>query len=202
MEFLAPPRCANDVELVTEPIREVVADAVITADGRRHEVDTIIMGTGFTATYFLAPMEVQGRDGQSLADAWKHGAEAYLGIVVPGFPNMFLLYGPNTNHGTGSAIELLERQASYVADAVSLIAAGGADRLEVRKAVHDAFQHELSGRLAESVWASCTSWYVNGEGRVTNNWPGSFDEYFARIERVNLDDFETRERTAVALAER
>jgi cation diffusion facilitator CzcD-associated flavoprotein CzcO len=181
----------RNVELVTEPIREVVVDAVITADGRVHPADTIIFGTGFTATEFLAPMEVQGLDGRRLAEAWEHGAEAYLGLAIPSFPNMFLLYGPNTNHGTGSAITLLEAQAAYVAGAVGLIAAGTAERLEVRHEVHDAFQSELSGRLAETVWATCTSWYVNGEGRVTNNWPGSFQEYFRRIARPELADFVT-----------
>jgi cation diffusion facilitator CzcD-associated flavoprotein CzcO len=192
----------RNVELVTETIREVGAAAVITADGRRHPVDTIILGTGFTATDFLAPMDVQGRDGRRLADAWGHGAEAYLGIVVPDFPNMFLLYGPNTNHGTGSALALLEAQAAYVAEAVGLIAAENADRLEVRQEVHDAFQDELRRRLADTVWATCTSWYVNGEGRVTNNWPGSFHEYFARIAHVNLVDFETSARSTVAAAGR
>jgi cation diffusion facilitator CzcD-associated flavoprotein CzcO len=162
-----------NVELVTEAIREVAADAVVTADGRRHPADTIILGTGFTATEFLAPMDVQGRDGRRLAKAWEHGAEAYLGMVVPSFPNLFLLYGPNTNHGTGSAIALLEAQAAYVAEAVGLIAEGAAECLEVRQEVNDSFQSELRGRLEETVWATCTSWYVNGEGRVTNNWPGS-----------------------------
>ena len=89
-------------------------------------MDTILFGTGFTATEFLAPMDVEGRAGHTLAQEWAHGAEAYLGITVPGFPNMFLLYGPNTNHGTGSAIELIEAQARYGADAVKLLADGAA----------------------------------------------------------------------------
>ena len=185
----------DNVELVTEPVSEIVADAVITKDGRRFEADTIIFGTGFTATEFLAPMEVQGRDGVRLSEAWQHGAEAYLGMVVPDFPNLFLLYGPNTNHGVGSAIELLERQAAYVADGVGRIASGAAERLEVRRETHDAFQNELRERLPETVWATCTSWYVNGEGRVTQNWPGSFREYSDRVARVELSDFETHSQT-------
>ena len=98
----------DNVELVSGRPAEITADAVIGPDGTRHEVDTIVFGTGFTATEFLAPMEVRGREGLELTDAWKDGAEAYFGITVPGFPNMFLLYGPNTNHGTGSALNLIE----------------------------------------------------------------------------------------------
>jgi hypothetical protein len=110
---------------------------------------------------------------------------------VPEFPNLFLLYGPNTNHGTGSAIALLEAQADYVADAVRLISEGAAKRLEVRREVHEAFQRELAERLAETVWATCQSWYVTSEGRITNNWPGSQTEYRRRTRRVELADYLT-----------
>lgn len=180
----------DNVDLVTEPIREVVADGIVTTDGRHHPADTILFGTGFTATEFLAPMEVEGRDGRKLTREWAHGAEAYLGIAVPGFPNMFLLYGPNTNHGTGSAIELIEAQARYAADAARLLATGAADRLELRQEVHDAFQEELRDRLDHSVWATCSSWYVTAEGRVTNQWPGTQTEYRRRTHAVALNDYE------------
>src|SRR5437660_12716241 len=91
-----------DVSLVTTPIREVVPEGLVTTDGELHAADAIIFGTGFTATEFLAPMQVEGRNGVTLGEAWAEGAEAFLGVTVPGFPNMFVLYGPNTNHGTGS----------------------------------------------------------------------------------------------------
>jgi cation diffusion facilitator CzcD-associated flavoprotein CzcO len=181
----------TNVKLVTEPIRAVEADAVTTADGTRHGADAIIFGTGFTATEFLAPMEVHGREDRRLADAWEHGAEAYLGITVPSFPNLFLLYGPNTNHGTGSAIEMLEMQAGYAADAVRLLSTGAANRLEVRRDVHEAFQRQLQGRLADSVWARCESWYVTSEGRITNNWPGSQREYRQLTRELALSDYLT-----------
>jgi cation diffusion facilitator CzcD-associated flavoprotein CzcO len=180
-----------NVEVVTERVREAEADAVIDTDGRRHAADAIVFGTGFTATEFLAPMEVSGRGGRRLADAWARGAEAYLGITVPEFPNLFLLYGPNTNHGTGSAIELLEAQARYAAHAVELLRRGAAERLEVRREVHDAFQEELGGRLDESVWSTCSSWYVTADGRVTNNWPGTQREYRDRTHEVVLADYLT-----------
>ena len=180
-----------NVELVTERVGEIEPNAVVGADGRRYETDAIVFGTGFTATEFLAPMEVEGRGGRRLADAWARGAEAYLGMAVPEFPNMFLLYGPNTNHGTGSAIELLEGQARYAAQAVELLATGRAERLEVRREVHDAFQEELSGRLDTSVWSQCASWYVTAGGRVTNNWPGTQREYQERTRELALSDYVT-----------
>jgi cation diffusion facilitator CzcD-associated flavoprotein CzcO len=182
----------KNVELVTERIREVTLAGVVTQDGREHPADAIIFGTGFTATEFLAPMEIEGRGGRRLLeDAWARGAEAYFGITVPEFPNMFLLYGPNTNHGVGSALELLEAQARYAADAVRLLSAGVADRLEVRRDVHDAFQAELTERLADTVWTSCSSWYITADGRVTNNWPGTQKEYRDRTRRVALEDYLT-----------
>jgi cation diffusion facilitator CzcD-associated flavoprotein CzcO len=180
-----------NVEVVTERVGEVEADAVVTTDGQRHPADAIVFGTGFTATEFLAPMEVFGRGGRRLADAWARGAEAYLGIAVPEFPNLFLLYGPNTNHGTGSAIELLESQAAYAADAVELLSRGAAERLEIRREVHDAFQDELRGRLDDSVWSRCSSWYVTADGRVTNNWPGTQREYRDRTRELALADYLT-----------
>jgi cation diffusion facilitator CzcD-associated flavoprotein CzcO len=179
----------ENVDLVTAPIREVVSDGVVTEGGTRHPVDTIVFGTGFTATEFLAPMEVRGRDGVTLAEAWRDGAEAYLGMTIPGFPNLFLLYGPNTNHGTGSALELIETQAGYVADAVRMLADAEAERLEVRRDVHEAFQRELGDRLRDSVWVACSSWYVTESGRVTNNWPGSQTEYRRRAGRLDPADY-------------
>jgi cation diffusion facilitator CzcD-associated flavoprotein CzcO len=187
-----PTLMRDNVDLVTEPVREIVSDGIVTEDGRHHPADTILFGTGFTATEFLTPMEVEGRDGRSLIEEWSDGAEAYLGITVPGFPNMFLLYGPNTNHGTGSALELIEAQARYAAEAASLLAAGAAERLEVRQEVHDAFARELRDRLGDSVWATCSSWYVTKDGRVTNQWPGTQTEYRRRTRSVALDDYLVR----------
>ena len=182
----------ENVELVTHGVTEVTEDGVKGSDGRTHPADAIVFGTGFRATEFLAPMEVFGRDGVSLADdAWARGAEAYFGITVPGFPNMFLLYGPNTNHGTGSAVEMLEMEARYAVEAIGLIASGRADRLEVKQEAHDAFVREMDERLAGSVWVGCASWYVTPEGRVTNNWPGSQTEYKRRTRTVALSDYLT-----------
>ena len=178
-----------DVELVTSAITEVVPEGIVTAGGRLHQLDAIIFGTGFTATDFMAPMEITGRGGITLGEAWNAGAEAYLGIAVPRFPNLFILYGPNTNHGTGSVLTMLEAQSTYVADAISLLQTGAAERLEVRPEVHATFQAELAARLAVTVWNSCSNWYRTPSGRITTNWPGTQAEYVRRTRRVRQADY-------------
>ncbi|MCW3016139.1 MAG: monooxygenase [Solirubrobacterales bacterium] len=179
-----------DVELVTDEIVAVVPHGIVTADGTTHPVDTIIYGTGFTATELLAPMTLTGRAGVTLEAAWADGAEAYLGMTIPAFPNLFLVYGPSTNHGTGSVIATHEAQMAYLRDALALLRTGAADILEVRREAHQRFQAEMAQRTATTVWATgCSNWYVNAAGRVTNNWPGLNDEYRRRVERLELADF-------------
>ncbi len=187
-----PTMRRENVDLVPTGVAEVTEDGVVDCDGRAYTVDAIVFGTGFRTTEFLAPMEVRGRDGLSLNDdAWAHGGEAYLGITVAGFPNMFLLYGPNTNHGTGSAVEMLEMEANYAVNAIKLIANGTAERLEVKRDAYERFVREMDERLAGSVWTRGSNWYVNEEGRVTNNWPGSQAEYRRRTRTVALADYLT-----------
>lgn len=188
-----PTLARPDVELVTASIRRVVPEGVQADDGRVHAADVIIFGTGFTATDFLAPLEVVGRGGTSLRETWAGGAQAYFGLTVPRFPNMFVIYGPNTGHGTGSAIDMLEAQASYTAQALDVLARGGVDRLEVRAEVHDVFQAELAERMSTTVWTSgCGSWYVNDAGRVTATWPAAPAEYLRRTAVLDVSDYETR----------
>lgn len=178
-----------NVELVTKPVVEITKTGVRTANGTR-EADVIIFGTGFAASDFLAPMEIRGLGGRDLNEAWRHGARAYLGITVPGFPNLFLLYGPNTNLGTNSIIHMLESQTAYVIDALRNLEHTGAAYLDLRSDVDDAFDAEMQRRLADSIWAAgCTSWYQTATGRITNNWPGYTSEYRRRTRRVNLADY-------------
>lgn len=177
-------------ELVTEPIRAVTETGVITADGVRRDVDAIVLATGFRANEFVAPMGVRGRGGRDLEEAWSDGAEAYLGIAVSGFPNFFLLYGPNTNLGAGSIIHMVESQAHYVVQAVRALQRSGARYLDVRADVQDAFGREMQRRLRESVWTTCSNWYRDDAGRVVNNWPGFMLEYRRRTRRLHLADYE------------
>lgn len=184
-----PALTREHVDVVTESITAVEPGGVRTADGRLHELDVLVLGTGFAATDFLGSLRVRGRDGADLhGDAWQAGARAHLGLTVPGFPNLFLLYGPNTNLGGSSILGMLEAQAGYVVQAVRELAVRRVP-LEVRPDVADEFDREIQSRLGESVWSSCASWYRDRSGRVTTNWPGTVTEYQRRTARLELRDF-------------
>jgi cation diffusion facilitator CzcD-associated flavoprotein CzcO len=185
-----PTLARPNVEVVTDAITEITPNGVATADGTAREADTIIFGTGFQTTRFLAPMEVRGRAGRDLNEAWQGGAHAYLGLTVAGFPNMFMLYGPNTNLGAGSIIYQLESQMHYVVDAVRVLSERPGF-IDVRPGVQDEFNDSIQSRLAGSVWnMGCSNWYVDAAGRNTNNWPGSTMEYRRRTRRLDLADYE------------
>jgi cation diffusion facilitator CzcD-associated flavoprotein CzcO len=177
------------VDVVADGIAAVEPAGVRTDDGVLHELDVLILGTGFAATEFLAPMDVRGRGGRRLRDAWAGGARAHLGIAVPDFPSFFILYGPNTNLGGSSIIGMLEAQAGYVVAAVLEGARRGAP-LAVRADRAAAYDEEMQHRLGDSVWSSCTSWYREPGGRITTNWPGTVAEYQRRTADFDPSDFE------------
>jgi cation diffusion facilitator CzcD-associated flavoprotein CzcO len=178
-----------DVDLVTTAITEVTADGLRTADGALHPCDVLVYATGFAATDFLVPMRVTGRDRRTLNEVWRDGAHAYLGMAVPGFPNLFLMYGPNTNTGNTSVIYFHESQARYLVQAVRLIAAGGPP-LDVRPDRAAAYDAEIQRRLAHSVWTACQSWYRTAGGRIVTNWPGLAGEYRRRTARLRPSDYD------------
>ncbi|WP_281004808.1 flavin-containing monooxygenase [Nocardia thailandica] len=184
-----PALTEPDVDLVTERITEITARGIRTADGVEHAVDVIIYGTGFATQEFLGPMTVRGRAGRELGAAWAEGARAHLGMTVPGFPNMFLMYGPNTNLGTGSIIYMLERQARYIRQAVEVSARNGGGVLEIRAEVEQRYDDEIQRRLAGSAWTGCVSWYKSASGRISSNWPGTVSEYSRRTATLALADF-------------
>ena len=165
-----PALAQPNVDLVSDGIQQITPTGVVTADGFEHEVDVIVWGTGFKATEFLSPMSIKGASGRDLHDEWKDGARAYYGMTVPHFPNLFVLYGPNTNTGGGSIIYFLEAQARYLGDYVAHLAASGAP-LAVRPEVEQEYDERIQAQLSESVWTQCSSWYRNANGRITTNWP-------------------------------
>jgi cation diffusion facilitator CzcD-associated flavoprotein CzcO len=175
------------VHLSTSGIVSLAANGVRTADGTLHEADVLVYGTGFRTTEFLSSLHVRGVSGD-LSDAWAGGPAAYLGITVPGFPNMFLMYGPNTNLGSGSIVYMLERQARYVRQAVSLLAAG-ASTLDVRPEVARRYDDEVQRRLSGTAWSGCSSWYRDENGRIVNNWPGLVSEYDRRTRTLAPADY-------------
>lgn len=179
-----PALARDDVSLLTDAI-ESITPLGIRAGGVERAYDALVYATGFQTSDPVAPMEVLGVGGRSLSgEAWADGAEAYLGISVPDFPNFFLMYGPNTNLGSGSIIYMLECQMRYVADAVRRLRDAGLAWIDVREGVHRAFAEEMQERLKDSVWTSCDNWYRTPSGRVTNNWPGLMTEYRRRTRRL------------------
>lgn len=184
-----------NVELVTQGVRELTKTGVVAEDGTERPADVVVLSTGFESTRFLAPMEIRGRDGRDLNEVWREGANAYLGMSVAGFPNLFVMYGPNTNLGSGSIIFQLESQMSYIADAVERLRRTGG-WLSVRPEVQRAFDSEMQSRLSTSVWQTgCNNWYLDEHGRNTNNWPGFTLEYRRRTRHLDPSDYEARSST-------
>ncbi|MFI9406333.1 flavin-containing monooxygenase [Nocardia sp. NPDC052316] len=184
-----PALTQPNVRVETAAITEVVPQGVRTADGTVHEVDVIIYGTGFKGTEFLWPMHIYGRAGRKLSDVWADGAHAYYGVTVPEFPNLFLVYGPNTNLGVGSIIYMIESQARYIRQAVELLGRNPGHTLEVRADQEARFNEALQQRLARTPWNFCASWYRNAAGRITNNWPGSQTSYRRRLRKLDPADY-------------
>lgn len=181
---------AEHVDLVTDDIERIDEQGVVTADGHHHPADVLIYGTGFQATDFLTPMQIHGRDGQDLNTAWRNGAHAYKGITVHGFPNFFMLYGPNTNLAHNSIIFMLESQMRYVLQAVRQLQDQRITTLEVRRDREDAFDADIQDSLAHTVWQSgCNSWYVNAAGRNTVNWPGFTFSFRRATAALDLADY-------------
>ncbi|MBV7706241.1 flavin-containing monooxygenase [Nocardia nova] len=181
-----------DTGLTTSPIVRVEPTALVTADGVVHPADTIILATGFRSHDFVAPMRIAGRDGRDLVTSWQGRPRAYLGITVPGFPNFFLMYGPNTNVGSGSIVHMLESQMAYIVAAAREVSRTG--YLEVREDALRNFDDAVQRRLATTVWnaGGCHSWYIAataGGPANTNNWPGSMLGYRVRTRRIRTADY-------------
>jgi cation diffusion facilitator CzcD-associated flavoprotein CzcO len=185
-----PALSRGHVEVVTHAVTGVEPTGVRTDDGTLHQADVVIWGTGFAATDFLAGVTVTGSDGADLHQLWVDGARAHLGLTVPGFPNFFCIYGPNTNLGGSSIIAMMEAQAGYVAEAVARLGEG-ARTVEVLPEVAEAYDREMQDRLRASAWNGCDSWYVDGS-RITTNWPGRVTEYQERTAEVDWDELAVR----------
>ena len=185
----------DNVELVSEPIGEITATGISTEDGVERPTDVIIYGTGFSASQFLTPMQVTGRGGVDLHERWKGDARAYLGVTVPEFPNLFMLYGPNTNIViNGSIIYFSECAAHYGVEAIRLLLEGGGTSIECRPEVHDEYNVQVDEGNRRMAWGvpGVRSWYKNEHGRVAQNWPFQLLEYWQRTRLVDPDDYIVR----------
>jgi cation diffusion facilitator CzcD-associated flavoprotein CzcO len=186
-----PTLTKPNVELVTERISEVTRTGIRLEDGTERPADVLVLATGFQTHGFVAPMEIIGAGGRTLAEEWAEVPRAYLGMSVPGFPNMFLLYGPNTNGGTGSVVYTIEAGVSHVIAALSELERVHARRIEVRRQTAKDFDRELRAALAGTVWhTGCTSWYVDENGNDPSQWPWLWSTYRRRTARIEPGAYE------------
>jgi cyclohexanone monooxygenase len=192
-----PALCRENVSVVTDPIVEITESGIRTADGTVHEVDSIVYGTGFRASEYLSGIEIFGRDGRRLHDDWADGAEAYLGTTVAGYPNLFLLYGPNTN-GVNSILFIHEAQVHLIMRALRAMSRLGLAELEVRRRVMDRYNRRLQARMAGTVWlAGCHSYYTAPSGKVVTQLPRSGGWFWLRTRVLPLTSYRIRRHRAL-----
>jgi 4-hydroxyacetophenone monooxygenase len=183
----------DNVEVVNTSIEEITTSGIRSVDGTHRDFDVILFGTGFQASKFLFPITVKGTDGRSLHDFWQTGARAYLGMTMPGFPNMFCMYGPNTNlvvHG-GSIVMFSELTAKYIVDAVRVLFETKARKMEVRGEVFSTYNRRVDLENNRRAWgfSAVNSWYKDSHGRVTQNYPFSAAEFWQRTNAVVPADY-------------
>lgn len=183
----------DNVSLVTAGIREVRAHSVITDDGVEHPADCIILGTGFVVDprIYMKEFPVIGLGGRDLRKDWAHASEAYYGMTVNGYPNLYMLVGPNSGLGHNSILFMIECQVNYIVQCMKLLKAEGADYLDVKESALRRFSEEVQKRLQGTTWTSgCTSWYQQADGRNFALWPGATWRYWLETRTVCSTDYE------------
>ena len=187
-DFL-PTFSRPNTELVTEAIARITPHGIVTADGRERPIDVLVCATGFDTVQLLSTLQVTGRGGRTLREAWQDGPEAHHGITVAGFPNLFLMLGPNTATGHTSTLLYIEPGVRYAIRCMQQVRDAGQRWLDVRPEVYRASNERLQARLQGSVWTSCNSWYRTEGGKVVALWPGFTDEYQRAIRRPDFTEF-------------
>ncbi len=188
-----------NVELVTDRVKEITETGVVTASGKRYDADVLIYGTGFQASRFLMPMKITGAEGVDLQQHWSGDPRAYMGITVPGFPNLFMLYGPNTNIVVnGSIVFFSECEVRYILGCIKLLLEGGHAALDCKRDVHDAYNRKIDKGNLMMAWgaANVPTWYKNDKGRVTQNWPFTLVEYWNQTRVPDAKDYTFIDRSA------
>ena len=183
----------DNVSLITEPIQEVTARGVRTEDGVEYEFDVLVFATGFQASSFLHPIKIFGKGGAELHDLWDGEPRAYKGVTIPGFPNLFCCYGPNTNIVVnGSIIFFSECEVRYILGCIALLLVGERSWLDVKRDVHDAYNERIDEGNRAMAWgqSSVNTWYKNDSGRITQNWPFSLLEFWQQSREVDPADYE------------
>ena len=191
-----------NVEVVPHAVEQVRPHGVVGADGVERAADTIVLGTGFTITDLPIAARVRGREGRSLEDTWQGSPTGYLGSVVHGFPNFFILLGPNIGNGHSSAFMLSETQIGYMVEALRKMSSGNLGSVEVRAETQARFNAEVQSRLAGTVWnaGGCMSYYLDANGRNSTMFPGSTLELRRRLGRFDLADYDAQVEAAAPIA--
>jgi len=181
-----------NADVVTEPIERFEPKGIRTADGELHELDVVVLATGFRVDAFVRPMEIVGRDGVRLDEVWEKGPTAYLAISVPGIPNFFMLNGPNGPVGNFSLIGVAELEMDYILQLADEVAAGRCDSLCVSAEAMERFDAERREAAAHTIWATgCNSWYLDETG-LPSAWPFTYDRFEAEMARPKLEDYDRR----------
>jgi cation diffusion facilitator CzcD-associated flavoprotein CzcO len=190
----------ENVDVVTEGVAEIRPEGVLTKDGVLHEVDTIIFGTGFEVQKFPFAERVRGKDGRTLAETWEHRMTAHLGTTVAGYPNLFLLQGPNTGLGHTSVITMIESQIEHVMNALQYLDSRGLASVEPRLEAQQAFVEHVDAKMQGTVWTSggCASWYLDARGRSSTLWPGFTFTFKRRVEPFDPSEYVVMERRSRA----
>lgn len=183
-----------NLELVTDGIERVTEQGIVTLDGKERDVDTLIIATGFSTTKYLSAIDVTGRDGRHIEEAWNDGATAHLGITTAGFPNLFMLYGPNTNNG--SILTMIESQVNYALKQIERLVSEDLAWMDVRPEPMQRYNEEVQEAIAGvKVWqAGCNGYYRTPSGRVVTQWPYSMSEFEDRTANADPDVFEVSPR--------
>ena len=179
-----------NLELVTDGIERVTADSIVSVDGKARRIDTLVIATGFSATKYLSAIDITGRDGRRIDEAWSDGARAYLGITTAGFPNLFMLYGPNTNNG--SIISMIESQVEHTLQQIQRIGRENLAWIDVRPEPMEHYNEEVQQAIGRvTVWQeSCNGYYRSPSGRIVTQWPYSMSEFRERTATLDAEVFE------------
>ena len=185
-----PALTRPNVEVVTSPARYLRARSLVTEDGTERDVDVVVCATGYAAADYLGQLDVTGEHGTTLREVWRDGAQAYLGMAVPGFPNFFMLYGPNTNVGSNSVIFMLEAQARYIVRALKYMRRKGKTYVAVRPAALAEFVAKIDRWMTGTVWTTrCSNYFRAANGRVVTQWPRSARSFWGMTRRFKPADF-------------
>ncbi|MBV8528334.1 MAG: NAD(P)/FAD-dependent oxidoreductase [Candidatus Dormibacteraeota bacterium] len=197
-----PSLTRANVDVVAAPVVEVRERSLVTGDGREHEVDTIIAATGFHVTDPPYAAQVAGRGGRTLAQTWDGSPNAYMATTVAGYPNLFVLSGPNSGIGHTSLVFMIEAQIDHVLDALDLCRRARLSSIEVRPAAQAAFNADVQRRMRRTVWANggCASWYYDARGRNTTLWPAFTAQFAARARRIDVKAYRLTRSVAAAAA--